>query len=185
MTQEEIKKILENHLHWLKEDCENWESMRANLIDANLIDANLRGADLRGANLRGADLRGANLRGANLIDANLRGAKGIIPIACPETGSFIGFKKARGKIVVLKIQKDSRRCSATSRKCRCDKAKVIDIQELDGSSSGCDSVASSRDKSFVYKKGKIVYEPNFCEDRWKECSEGIHFFITRQEAVDY
>ena len=50
MTREELDKVLENHQHWLREDVEGWQNMRANL----------RGADLRGANLRGADLRGAN-----------------------------------------------------------------------------------------------------------------------------
>ena len=31
-NQTELKKILENHLHWIKEDCENWEDMRADLF---------------------------------------------------------------------------------------------------------------------------------------------------------
>jgi hypothetical protein len=26
---------------------------------------------------------------------------------------------------------------------------------------------------------------NFNEDRWNECAAGIHFFITREEAIDY
>ena len=84
MTQEELNKIVEQHQHWLKEDCEGWEDMKAdlsgaNLRGANLSEANLRGADLSWANLRGADLSGANLSeadlsGANLSEANLRGA---------------------------------------------------------------------------------------------------------------
>ena len=84
MTQEELDKIVEQHKHWIKQDCEGWEGMRADLSEANLrkadlYGANLNGADLReanlyGANLRGANLRGANLSGANLIEANLSGA---------------------------------------------------------------------------------------------------------------
>ena len=35
-TEEELKKIIENHQHWLKEDCDGWEDMRANLNGANL-----------------------------------------------------------------------------------------------------------------------------------------------------
>ena len=69
ITQEELDKIVEQHQHWLKEDCEGWEDMKANLSGANL-----RLADLRGANLRGANLRGANLSEANLSEANLSGA---------------------------------------------------------------------------------------------------------------
>ena len=84
MTQEELDKIIEQHQHWLKKDCEGWEDMRANLSEAdlrwanlrmaNLIGANLSMADLRWANLRGADLSMANLSIANLIGANLYGA---------------------------------------------------------------------------------------------------------------
>ena len=30
-----LEKILEDHKHWLKEDIEGWEDMRADLSDAN------------------------------------------------------------------------------------------------------------------------------------------------------
>lgn len=165
---------------------------RANLYEANLRGANLYRADLCGAILCEADLREANLRGANLRRANLRGAdlreaKNIpfIPYTCPDTGSFIGYKKANGYIVVLEILSDARRCSATDRKCRCDKAKVLEIQNLDGSKANVNTVASGYDSSFIYTVGEIVEEPNFDEDRWNECSAGIHFFTNRQEAVVY
>ena len=71
MTQEELDKIVEQHQHWIKEDCEGWEDMKADLSGADLRGADLRGANLRGANLYGADLRGANLYGADLSEANL------------------------------------------------------------------------------------------------------------------
>jgi hypothetical protein len=106
-------------------------------------------------------------------------------MACPDTGSFIGFKKASGLIVKLEITADARRSSATGRKCRCDKAKVLEIQNKDGSVADTTSVVSSYKKEFVYRVGEIVEEPEFCEDRWNECSEGIYFFINRQEAVNY
>ena len=106
-------------------------------------------------------------------------------MTCPDTGSFIGFKKASGFIVKLEITADAKRCSASGRKCRCNKAVVLEIQKIDGSVSDVTSVFSSYDKNFVYEVGKTVEEPNFCEDRWNECSAGIHFFINRQEAVEY
>ena len=79
MTQEELDKIIERHQHWIKEDCEGWENMKANLSGAdlrgaNLYESNLRSANLSGANLRGADLYEANLSGAKLSWANLSGA---------------------------------------------------------------------------------------------------------------
>ena len=178
----------------------------ANLCDANLCDANLCGANLCGANLYGADLRnanlcdanlyGADLRNANLRSADLRGAKNtdktawdaytaFYPLQCPETGSFIGYKKAADKIVMLEICADAKRSSATSRKCRCSKAKVLSITNLDGSESGLTEVRSDYSKEFVYRVGEIAEAPDFDENRWNECAAGIHFFITRREAVKY
>lgn len=127
----------------------------------------------------------ADFSGADLSGANLSNTKGIPSIACPEKGSFIGFKKARGKIIELLILEDSLRSSATTRKCRCSKAKVLSITNLDGSEAGISSVQSDRESSFIYTIGKTVEVPDFETDRWKECAPGIHFFITRQEAVEY
>ena len=172
MTQEELNKILENHKHWLEEDCEGWESMRANLTDADLTGANLRGADLRGA-----DLRYANLRGAKNIP--------FIPYSCPDFGMFIGYKKASGYIVELEIPDDAKRLSATTRKCRCNKAKVLRILNTDRTVADITEVKSSYDDSFIYKVGEVVAVNNFDDDRWNECSAGIHFFINFQEAVSY
>ena len=182
MTQNELNKILENHKHWINRDCEDWKSMKADLSGADLSGANLSGADLSGANLSGANLRGADLR-----SAYLRSAKNIpfIPMACPDTGAFIGYKKASGYILKIEILQDARRSSSNSRKCRCDKAKVLEIQNLYGDIANVKEVKSDYDKNFIYRLGEIVEEPNFCEDRWNECAEGIHFFINRQEAVEY
>ena len=182
-----LEEILERHKHWWDEDCDGWRDMRANLSRANLSRADLSGANLSIANLSRANLSRADLSGANLYGANLSGAKNIpfIPMACPDTGAFIGFKKASGHIVMLGIPEDARRLSATGRKCRCDKAIVIKIQERDGTTSDLTEVASDQDSNFVYKVGKMVSVPDFCEDRWQECSAGIHFFINRQEAVNY
>ena len=209
MDSEKLKEILENHKHWLNEDCDGWRDMRADLSGADLREANLSGADLRWANLSGANLSGANLYGANLYRANLSGANlsganlygaenvPFIPLACPDTGAFVGFKKARlyslnetkiqDVIVELEILTDARRSSATGHKCRCDKAKVLSVTTLDGVAVGADAgtVRSNYDPDFVYNVGEIVTAPNFCEDRWEECAPGIHFFINRQEAVEY
>ena len=167
----------------------------ADLREANLSGANLSGADLRGADLRGADLRGADLSGADLSGANLRLAKNIPSYACrlvcPEEGSFIGFKKAhttapdfREAIVKLLITEDAKRSSATTRKCRCDKAKVISITSLDGKENFT-TAYSYYDRIFQYTVGQTVVIDDFDEDRWNECSTGVHFFITREEAIDY
>ena len=159
------------------------------LYSAALCDANLRDADLRGANLCDADLRGANLYGADLRStdlrgANLRDAKGCY-LSCPTEGSFIGWKKASGHIVKLRIPEDARRSSATGHKCRCDKAYVMEIQNMDGTRATVDAVRSDHDQNFVYTVGATVEVPDFDDNRWSECAPGIHFFIDRRAAVEY
>ena len=161
----------------------------ANLCGADLRDANLRGAYLYGANLRGADLRDADLRDANLCGANLRDVRyneqtAYYAMQCPEKGAYIGYKKAEGKIVELEIQADAKRSSATTRKCRASKAKVLSITSIDGKEH-FKKAKSSRDNSFVYRVGETVEVKDFDEDRWNECSTGIHHFITREESVFY
>ena len=236
MKRRELSKILRNHKHWLNEDCEGWENMRARLREADLSGIDLRGADLREADLRGANLSGANLFKANLFGTNLceanlskadlRGANlcttnlykvdlsgadlrevdlynadlcevdlfdaklftadniPFFPCACPDFGMFIGYKTAHEYIVELEIPEDAKRVSATTRRCRCNKAKVLRILNQDRTVADITEVRSDYDSSFVYKVGEIVSVDNFNEDRWDECSTGIHFFINFQEAVN-
>ena len=214
ITTEQLNEILIRHAEWVnscgakgvRANLLNADLSGANLRGANLRGANLRGANLRGANLyganlsgailsgailwyadlSGANLRGADLRGACLWNADLSGAKINFHIACPEKGSFIAFKKVKDNYIVeLLIPEDARRCSATSRKCRCDKAKVLSITKIDGTSDGVDTVYSIYDETFAYKIGELVEVKDFDDNRWNECSTGIHFFLTRQEAVEY
>ena len=155
-----------------------------NTITETVLDAIRRNADLHSADLCDADLRGSNLRCANLCDADLRDAKGCY-LSCPTEGSFIGWKKASGHIVKLRIPEDARRSSATGHKCRCDKAYVMEIQNMDGTKATEDTVRSDHDKNFVYTVGATVEVPDFDDNMWSECAPGIHFFIDRRAAVEY
>ena len=155
-----------------------------NTITETVLEAIRRGADLRSANLCGANLRGANLYGADLRSANLFGAKGCY-LSCPTEGSFIGWKKASGHIVKLRIPEDAQRSSAAGNKCRCDKAYVEEIQNMDGTMATVDAVRSDHDQNFVYTVGATVEVPDFDDNRWSECAPGIHFFIDRRAAVEY
>ena len=159
----------------------------ADLIGANLEDANLKDANLKGAVLKGANLKGANIERANIYGAKLNGAKNIpfIPLSCPSEGAFIGWKKVEGKYLVkLQIPEDARRLSATTRKCRCDKALVLDITSLDGNEH-YDEVTNTNYKKTIYKVGEMVYPDSFDENRWDECSHGIHFFVNKEDAINY
>ncbi len=187
----------------IRADLTDADLSRADLTDADLSGANLRGADLSGANLTDADLSRADLsradlsradlsradlRGADLTDANLRGAKNaeyafaltnILP-----AGDLIGWKKLRGDLICkLRIPAAAKRSNATGRKCRAEFAKVLEIWDGDKS---VETGMSKYDEDFIYRIGETVKPKTpFDDDRWDECSSGIHFFISRIEAEYY
>ncbi len=163
---------------------------KADLSGADLSCANLSRAYLCKANLCGANLYGANLYGANLIEAKLADVLTcertlFFEQVCPSEGSFIGWKKAKGYIVKLLIPEDAKRSSATTYKCRCSKAKVMEIQDCEGNKLDLKEIQSDFCLSFIYEVGKTVEVEDFNEDRWNECSTGIHFFMRREHAVSY
>lgn len=195
MTKKEemIKKIKDGN--WYGLDLSHADLNGANLRGANLSNADFSNAYLGSANLIGANLNGANLDSAYLGSANLRGTNlngicynertAFLSLCCPEEGSFVGYKKCQeNKIVKLLITKDAQRSSATTRKCRASKVKVLSVENVDGTKS-YDKAVSIRNNNFIYCVGQIIEVKDFNEDRWEECSTGIHFFITRDEAVRY
>jgi len=153
---------------------------RTNLRDANLRDADLMYANLRRTNLRDADLRGADLRNTCLLGANLQNVKidygtaGVHP--APE-GKLRAWKKIDAWIIELIIPEAARRSCATTRKCRAEYAKVISI--------GGKKKGKFAHRGCVYECGKVVYPDSFDDDRWNECSHGIHFFLSREEAENW
>lgn len=158
----------------------------AYLNGVNLYGANLRGAYLHGAHVRGSNFTCSDLQDADLSGANLNNAHIDIPISCPTHGEFIGWKKVGYAIIKLKILEDSKRLSATTNKCRCDKALVLAIENIDGTSSGVTEIVNKLYKpEITYKVGEIVYPDWFDENRWNECSHGIHFFVDRKSAELY
>ncbi len=197
---QKLKNILKLHANWVngkdgsRADLHEADLSGADLHETNLSEANLSETNLRGANLYGADLSETNLRGANLSKADLsmtnlceaimNECTAFYALQCPEKGAYIAFKKAGGYIVELEIPKDALRSSATTRKCRANKANVISITSVDGEKS-VESIASNYDREFIYNVGEMVEVLDFDTDRWNECAAGIHHFITRAEAEQY
>ena len=230
-----IKEIIDNHWHWLTQDVEGWEEMKANLsgfdlsgfdlsntnlhhadlsysdlseVDLSYTDlsyANLHHSDLRYANLRYVDLRSANLHYTDLHYADLRSAdlssadlshtdlsnfsynentKLYLPLACPTDGRFIAWKKVKNYLIKLEIPEDARRLSSFSNKCRCDKAMVLSITNI-STSKELKSIENDNFAPCTYTVGEMIYPDSFDENRWNECSHGIHFFINKQEAINY
>ena len=177
MNKKELDKILADHKKWAYGD----GGKCANLRDADLRGANLQCADLQCADLRGANLRDADLRGANLQCADLRDA--YLPrFQIPQTGTLDVFKKVDGKIVSLRVPaKAKRMISLIGRKCRAEYVKVLNIEggkpvSSNGMGNGVET---------VYAIGKIVKPDSYDDDIRVECSHGIHFWLTLEEAKEW
>ena len=162
MTQEELDKIVEQHQHWIKEDCEGWEDMRANLKDANLYGANLKGANLKGANLEGAYLKGEDFRLGKIL-----------------TEPLTGYKKTKeGVVITAEIPAGAIVFCINGSKCRTNRAKITDMD-------GHEILHSQYDNSFEYRLGQEININDFNLMYNVECASGFHFFRTKKEAEEY
>ena len=193
MTQEELDKIVEQHQHWLKEDCEGWEGMKADLREADLREAdlsradlswadlrwaNLRGADLSRANLSEADLSWADLRGANLSWANLREEEKF-RLGKVLDEPLTGYKKTKeGVVITAEIPEGAIVFCINGSKCRTNRAKITDMD-------GHEVLHSSYDNSFEYRLGQEINIKDFNLMYNVECASGFHFFRTSEEAEEY
>lgn len=160
----------------------------ADLPIAQLFGANFTASSFRGANLSLTHARLANFEGCNFQNATLTAmsydysTRGIHP--APE-GELIGWGKKSGHIVKMKIPADAKRSCATTRKYRAEYAIVLEIY------GGLQTLEhKSRHSNYprhpvVYEVGKEVRPDEWDEDRWQECSHGIHFFLTRKEAEEW
>ena len=163
-------------------DLSNADLSNADLSNADLSNANLRYADLSNADLRYANLSNADLRYANLSNAYLdekeKLRKGVIidkPVRV--------FKKCiKNNIVELELLKGSIVFSINNKKCRTNKAKVISINGKCEKGLKC---RSSYNYKFIYEVGKTLEVKDFDLMYNVECSSGIHFFWTKEEAEDY
>jgi hypothetical protein len=126
-----------------------------------------------------ADLADADLAGANLADA--KGSDLVIAMSriLPD-GQLIGWKKCDGNVIVkLQIPAEAKRSHAFGRKCR---AEFADVLEVIGGDVG---ITDNHGPRTEYRVGQRV-KPDSFDDNWMdECSNGIHFFITRLEAENY
>ena len=70
--------------------------------------------------------------------------------------------------------------SLVGRKCRTNKATVVEVFGSTGT-----AFYSQRDPFFLYRLGEVVEVPDTDFDNRVECTKGIHFFMTREEAENY
>ena len=185
-----------------------------NLSNTTIIGVTFDNTDFTGADISGANILSSSFCRANLLNIKyneatsfkrvlLLDAKNIprdlpYPLACPETGKFEAWKKVVAVVdddvinplhtflVKLEIPEDAKRLSSYSNKCRCDKAKVLEIIDLSTNKQVSQVLnCAYRLSQTLYKVGEMVYPDSFDEDRWNECSNGIHFFKDKESAMYY
>ena len=108
----------------------------------------------------------------------------FIPLSCPSDGEFTGWKKVDGKLIELRIPSDAKRSSAATEKCRCDKALVVSITDIE-TGDEITEVVNHNYTDTTYRVGETVYPDSFDSNRWEECSHGIHFFTNKESAINY
>ena len=98
----------------------------------------------------------------------------------------MGWKKlASGIIARLVIPHDAQRLNSySSRKCRASKVFVHEMWNADGTVFNGTAVDSHSGK-LKYTTGQEVFPDKFNDDKCLECTSGIHFFMTREEATAY
>lgn len=179
-----------NNVNFENSNLQNCLLDGCSLENVNFKNSNLRTASFRRANLKGADISGANLYGAVLEEADLKDVKfdsetKNFSIHCPTKGAFIAYKKCLNNLIVkLLVPSDAKRVSATKNCCRCDKAKILEIKNFEGTKY-YNEAWSTVDDNFCYKLGKWVYADNFNENRWYDSTGGIHFWLSEEEAKNY
>ena len=185
---------------------ENINFSNANLMGSIFTGSRFEHVNFDSADLRKALLKNCDMRYANFHNADCRGTKfsctimecsnheGIIiddatenyRMHCPEKGAFLGYKKCFNDLLVtLLIPADARRVCSTTRPCRCDKAKVINITSFDFKEHYKEAWSLCASTDFKYTLGEYVYPDSFNPDRWMESTHGIHFWMTPEEAMAY
>lgn len=179
----------------------------ANLKYANLTYASLKSSHLYGAKLSNTIIEYVDFTNSDITEVSFDNAKGnnieyrkgkIL------SESIIGYKKCKSNrkygrfvIVTLEIPKDAIVFSINGDKCRTNKAKVISINLIEDESAEFNRAYSlssttpininysSKDHYLSYYIGDEINIKNFNCQYNVECSNGIHFFMTKEEAINY
>lgn len=168
--------------------------------NVTFVDAIIMSSFFTECSFVNSNLDEAKIHDFGYSDLLMRNSKcSHIRMACPEEGSFIAWKKVaysapygppyeygmgiKYALVKLQIPAEAARSSAGSRKCRCEYADVLDIEDI-GTGRKMNYV-NNYEHPITYTRGKRAYPDSFDPDRWTECSHGIHFFMSKQDALEY
>lgn len=164
------------------------EMSKSSFFDSKVIDCRINYTNMSGSSFN-SRMTFENVEYHNCIGLNT---------LLPEEGSFIAYKavmvidrssnrrnKMKVLIAKLLIPADAKRYNATGLKCRASKAMVLGFYDIDKKEVRNRKAMSAHNLNFLYEKGKMIEPEAFDENRLLECSNGIHFFMSFDQAVDY
>lgn len=129
--------------------------------------------------LNSVDFTETNLKDCEFTDVTSVDVK-LPEFQIPQDCDLIGWKSTDGGVLKILVPADAKRtASVVGRKCRAERVKVIG-----GARDGWDYI-SRWDGTTVYRNGETVVSDSYDPDPLVECTHGIHFFLTREEAENW
>lgn len=112
------------------------------------------------------------------------------------TEAFIGYKAVEysttktenGKdyaILAVQIPAYAQRVCATGYKARADQVRVLEAEDVEGHPLPIDITYYSGFYGAAYRFGETVHADKFDPNPLQGCTNGIHFFLDKQDAIDY
>ena len=135
------------------------------------------------ANFGEADLTDVDFTDCCLADNAVNGAKGLfIPMACPEEGAFIAWKKCQdNRIVKLMVPENALRTGGDRFSCRASEVEILDIYS---ENNNCAEAVSFED-DYTFRRGETIKDKQVFDSSLLHDGAGIHFFLSRAEAENY
>lgn len=87
----------------------------------------------------------------------------------------------------LLIPADAKKTRGTGYNYRCSKAKVLEFLDADGNKLPDDTTMTSAyyyRSPITYKVGEWIYPDMWDDDRWNDCTHGIHFYMEKNIVMD-
>lgn len=88
-------------------------------------------------------------------------------------------------ILAVQIPACAQRVCATGYKARADQVKVLGAEDVEGHPLPMDITYYSSLYGTAYRIGEIVHADKFDSNPLQGCTNGIHFFLDKQDAIDY
>ena len=204
-TQYSIRGVNFNKADLAFSDFENTEFYGCNFSECNLTRVNLTNTRIDSCDMTNAVLCGANLSRAHIVSSNLSGADfkradafNASFVSCnmenisidyetkfmapaPE-GDLIGWGKKGVYIVKMRIPSKAKRSWATSYKLRAEFVETLEIWDGDDQVYAISHRAKDMTPLVRYAVGTLTWADQWDPNRWLECSHGIHFFLSREQA---